>query len=102
MIFSGHTHKPALYSLSITAQMTAFLPATKAAIPLLPGQRWLTVAGSVGQPRDGNPAAAYTLLDTGKKEITFCRVPYDADEAAARIRKTGLPLRLAERLLTGQ
>ena len=69
---------------------------------MLPGRRWLAVLGSVGQPRDGNPAAAYALLDTDKKEITYCRVAYDVDEAAARIRKAGLPPWLADRLHTGK
>jgi diadenosine tetraphosphatase ApaH/serine/threonine PP2A family protein phosphatase len=99
--FCGHIHQPALYSLSITAKMTAFTPVAGAPIPMLPGRRWLAVIGSVGQPRDGNPAAAYALLDTDKKEITYCRAPYDIDEAAARIRKAGLPLWLAERLFVG-
>jgi diadenosine tetraphosphatase ApaH/serine/threonine PP2A family protein phosphatase len=100
--FCGHVHQPALYSLSITAKMTSFTPTTDAPVPMLPGRRWLAVLGSVGQPRDGNPAAAYALLDTDKKEITYCRVPYDVEEAAARIRKAGLPLWLAERLLVGK
>jgi len=100
--FCGHIHAPALYSLSITAKMTAFTPVSGAAVPMLPGRRWLAVLGSVGQPRDGNPAAAYALLDTDKKEITFCRVPYDVEEAAARIRKAGLPPWLADRLLVGK
>ncbi len=100
--FCGHVHMPALYSLSITAKMTAFTPVSGAAVPMLPGRRWLAVLGSVGQPRDGNPAAAYALLDTDKKEITYCRVPYDVDEAASRIRKAGLPTWLADRLLTGK
>lgn len=98
----GHIHKPALYCLSITAKMTAFTPTTDAPIPMLPGRRWLAVLGSVGQPRDGNPAAAYALLDTDRKQIVYCRVPYDAEEAAQRIRKAGLPLSLADRLLVGR
>lgn len=99
--FCGHIHQPALYSLSITATMTAFTIASTGPIPMLPGQRWLAVLGSVGQPRDGNPAAAYTLLDTDEKTIAFCRVPYDVDAAAARIRKAGLPPALAQRLFAG-
>jgi diadenosine tetraphosphatase ApaH/serine/threonine PP2A family protein phosphatase len=99
--FCGHIHQPALYSLSIAAIMTAFTIASTGPIPMLPGHRWLAVLGSVGQPRDGNPAAAYTLLDTDEKTIAFCRVPYDIDAAAARIRKAGLPPFLAERLFTG-
>lgn len=100
--FCGHIHQPALYSLSITAKMTSFIPTAGAPVPMLPGRRWLAVLGSVGQPRDGNPAAAYAMLDTDKKEITYCRVPYDVEEAAARIRQAGLPPSLAERLFVGK
>lgn len=100
--FCGHVHKPALYTMSATAKMTSFTPKTGAAIPLTPGRHWLAVLGSVGQPRDGNPAAAYLMMDTTKNEITFCRVPYDAETAAAAIRKNGLPTSLAERLLVGR
>jgi len=99
--FCGHIHTPALYSMSATAKMTAFTPTTDVPIQLLPGRRWLVVLGSVGQPRDGNPAASYLMLDTDKREITYCRAPYDVAEAAARIKKKGLPLWLADRLFTG-
>jgi diadenosine tetraphosphatase ApaH/serine/threonine PP2A family protein phosphatase len=82
--------------------MTAFTPTTSAAVPLLQGRRWLVVLGSVGQPRDGNPAASYAMLDTDKREITYCRAPYDVEQAAAAIRKKGLPIWLANRLLVGK
>ena len=58
--------------------------------------------GSVGQPRDRNPAAAFALYDTVSSEITYCRVPYDVETAAQRIRDSGLPLWLAERLFMGR
>ncbi|KIZ41640.1 metallophosphoesterase, partial [Rhodopseudomonas palustris] len=79
-----------------------FVPTADIPVHLLPGRQWLAVLGSVGQPRDGNPAAAYALYDTDKREITFCRQPYDVDEAARRIRRNGLPLWLADRLLVGK
>jgi diadenosine tetraphosphatase ApaH/serine/threonine PP2A family protein phosphatase len=100
--FCGHIHQPALYSMSPTGKMTAFTPTSGVAVQLLPGRRWLAVLGSVGQPRDGNPAAAYLMLDTDRREITYCRVPYDVEQAAARIRSKGLPPRLADRLLVGR
>jgi diadenosine tetraphosphatase ApaH/serine/threonine PP2A family protein phosphatase len=81
--------------------MTAFTPVTGVPIPLLPGRRWLAVLGAVGQPRDGNPAASWALLDTTKNEITYCRTPYDVAGAAAAIRAQGLPTFLSERLLQG-
>lgn len=101
MSFCGHIHQPALYSMSVAATMTAFTPTTNAAIPLLPGRRWLAVLGSVGQPRDGNPAASYAMLDTAKRELTYCRAPYDIEAAATQIRKRGLPPWLADRLFVG-
>jgi diadenosine tetraphosphatase ApaH/serine/threonine PP2A family protein phosphatase len=100
--FCGHIHSPALYCMSATGKMTSFTPVTGVPIPLLPGRRWLAVLGAVGQPRDGNPAASYLLLDTAKREITYCRVPYDVEQAAARIRERGLPTWLADRLLLGK
>jgi len=69
---------------------------------LLPGRRWLAVLGSVGQPRDRNPAASYLMLDTRRREVTYCRAPYDVEAAAAAIRKAGLPTALANRLLVGR
>jgi len=102
LTFCGHIHTPALYSMSATAKMTAFTPTTDAAIPLLPGRRWLAVLGSVGQPRDGNPAASYALFDTAKRELTYCRAPYDIEAAALQIRTHGLPPWLADRLFLGQ
>jgi len=98
----GHVHRPALYTMSATGKMTGFTPVTGSAIHLLPGRRWLAVLGAVGQPRDGNPAACYVMLDTKRRELTYCRAPYDVEEAAARIRNKGLPSWLAERLLVGK
>ena len=99
--FCGHIHRPALYTMSATAKMASVTPTTGVAMPLLPGRRWLAVLGSVGQPRDGNPAASYAMLDTTKNELTYCRAPYDIETAAAAIRSKGLPTWLADRLFMG-
>ena len=98
----GHIHRPALYTMSATGKMTAFIPAAGAPIHLLPTRRWLAVLGSVGQPRDGNPAASYAILDTVRRELSYCRAPYDVDVAAARFRSKGLPAWLADRLSMGR
>jgi diadenosine tetraphosphatase ApaH/serine/threonine PP2A family protein phosphatase len=82
--------------------MTSFVPTWGVPVQLLGGRRWLAVLGSVGQPRDGNPAACFAMFDTNSREITFCRIPYDVEAAAARIRENGLPLWLADRLLVGR
>jgi diadenosine tetraphosphatase ApaH/serine/threonine PP2A family protein phosphatase len=100
--FCGHIHRPALYSISITAKMTSFVPITGVPVQLLRGRQWLAVLGSVGQPRDGDPAAGFAMFDTVSGEITYCRVPYDVEAAAQRIRDNGLPRWLADRLTAGR
>jgi diadenosine tetraphosphatase ApaH/serine/threonine PP2A family protein phosphatase len=100
--FCGHIHQPALYSLSATAKMTSFVPTSGIPVNLLKGRQWLAVAGSVGQPRDHNPAACFLTYDTLSREITYCRVAYDVEAAATRIRDAGLPAWLADRLLQGR
>jgi diadenosine tetraphosphatase ApaH/serine/threonine PP2A family protein phosphatase len=100
--FCGHIHRPALYSMSVTARMTSFVPTAGMGVQLLKGRRWLVVLGSVGQPRDGNPAACFATYDTETREIAYCRVPYDVETAAGRIKANGLPLWLAERLTQGR
>ncbi len=100
--FCGHIHRPALYSMSATARMTSFVPTSGIGVQLLAGRRWLAVLGSVGQPRDGNPAACFATYDTETREITYCRIPYDVDTAASRIREKGLPRWLADRLMQGR
>jgi diadenosine tetraphosphatase ApaH/serine/threonine PP2A family protein phosphatase len=99
--FCGHIHRPALYSMSVTAKMTSFIPTSGVPVQLLGGRHWLAVLGSVGQPRDGDPAASFVTFDTASREITYCRVPYDVEAAARRIRDNGLPPWLADRLAVG-
>jgi diadenosine tetraphosphatase ApaH/serine/threonine PP2A family protein phosphatase len=64
--------------------------------------RWLINPGSVGQPRDGDPRAAWLELDTETWRATFRRIPYDVDRAADAIIATDLPEHLARRLYVGQ
>jgi predicted phosphodiesterase len=63
---------------------------------------WLLNPGSVGQPRDGEPRAAWLLLDTEEWTARWRRVEYPIDEAASAIEKAGLPKVLADRLYEGQ
>jgi predicted phosphodiesterase len=63
---------------------------------------WLLNPGSVGQPRDGDPRAAWLLLDTGAETAEWRRIEYDVAGAAAAIRAARLPDSLAERLKYGQ
>ncbi|MCK1274341.1 metallophosphoesterase family protein [Bradyrhizobium sp. 61] len=100
--FCGHIHRPALYSMSVTAKMTGLVPKTDVSVPLLRGRQWLAVLGSVGQPRDGDPSAAFVLFETVSCQITYCRAPYDIASAANKIRENGLPPWLADRLSQGR
>lgn len=101
LILCGHVHVPLLASCDIggVVRAQAFRPGLP--IPLIPSRRWLAVVGSVGQPRDGVAQAAWALVDTEKRELTFRRTPYDVGAAVAKVRAAGLPEALAIRLLKG-
>jgi predicted phosphodiesterase len=58
--------------------------------------------GSVGQPRDGDSRASFAVLDTGAREITWYRVPYDVEAARDAVLQADLPRRIGDRLLSGQ
>ena len=99
--FCGHTHVPALFHMSMTGKFASFDPVERVEIPLTPQRRWLAVIGSVGQPRDRDPAACYAVLDDERDVLTYVRVPYDIASAAQKIRAAGLPRMLSERLFEG-
>ena len=99
--FCGHTHVPSLFHMSVTGKFAGFDPIDRVEIPLTARRRWLAVIGSVGQPRDHNPAACYALLDDAHEVLTYVRVPYDVDTAAKKIRNAGLPIGLSYRLYQG-
>jgi diadenosine tetraphosphatase ApaH/serine/threonine PP2A family protein phosphatase len=94
-------HDQVLYFEGARGRMKEFHPVTDTPIPIPSHRRWVTIVGSVGQPRDRNPAAAYALFDPVCRQITFCRVAYDAGAAADKIRKAGLPGSLAVRVELG-
>ncbi|HET9700784.1 MAG TPA: metallophosphoesterase family protein [Burkholderiales bacterium] len=101
LVALGHVHEPMLYHAVDGGGARAFRPLPGVAVPLSPLRRWLAIVGSAGQPRDGNPAACYALLDRGHNTYTSFRVPYDHHAAARKILAAGLPERLARRLETG-
>lgn len=100
--FCGHVHVPCLYGITAAAKLTRFKPVPGFPVPLTRPRQWLAVLGAVGQPRDGNPAACYGLLDTEAATLTWMRVPYDIATAAGKIRAAGLPSNLALRLFEGR
>jgi diadenosine tetraphosphatase ApaH/serine/threonine PP2A family protein phosphatase len=64
-------------------------------------ERLIINPGSVGQPRDSNPDAAYAILDTDQDHWEYRRVPYDIEETQRRMSAQGLPARLVARLQKG-
>lgn len=97
----GHVHQPRYFHGLDGRPLESFVPSAGMPVPLLRARRWVAVLGAVGQPRDGNPAAAYAVLDSAKGHIIQHRVPYDVETAAQKIRDAGLPDQLASRLHSG-
>jgi diadenosine tetraphosphatase ApaH/serine/threonine PP2A family protein phosphatase len=101
-VFGGHVHEQTLYYRGAGTKLMCFNPTPGVAVPMPKHRRWLATIGSVGQPRDGNSQAMYALFDTTKSRLTFHRVSYDHDTAAAAIRQAGLPAYFADRLELGR
>lgn len=68
----------------------------------LGAERFVANPGGLGQPRDGDPRAAYAVLDLDARELTFHRAAYDIEATQAKIRDAGLPPILADRLSQGR
>lgn len=96
----GHTHYPMLYAQDDdgVSEMVGAAGIGSA----LPGGRLMLNPGSVGQPRDGNPASAYLVVDLDAQALEFRRVPYDIGRTQALMREARLPTWLAERLSHGR
>lgn len=101
-VFGGHVHMQTLYYRGAATGLMKFQPTPGVAIPVPRHRHWLATIGSVGQPRDGNPQAMYALFDDVRLLLTFHRVHYDHQAAAAAIRRAGLPAFFADRLGQGR
>jgi predicted phosphodiesterase len=99
--FIGHSHVALSFTRLEGAPATGETRAGGADIELSKGE-WLINPGSVGQPRDGDPRAAWLLFDTATSTARYYRTDYDIASAQAAIRAAGLPDSLAERLQYGQ
>jgi len=95
--FFGHTHFQSCFQNNT---MTPFSKPSK--IKIKPGHKYLINVGSVGQPRDGNPEAAYGIYDLETNTVTLCRVPYDIEIAQQKMLDANLPNILALRLAIGK
>ncbi|MBI3332802.1 MAG: metallophosphoesterase family protein [Candidatus Omnitrophica bacterium] len=95
--FIGHTHLPGAY-IEEGGRVT-FHRFSRMEVP--PSGKLLVNVGSVGQPRDGDPRAAYCIYDSQAGELSIRRLPYPIAQAQAKIRKAGLPELFADRLAHG-
>ncbi len=105
VIFFGHTHVPSLFVLDEGSSgpflEVRLLAGERQQLNLEDGRRYLINPGSVGQPRDRDPRAAYGIYDSKIRRFYHYRVVYSAAEARRRIIRVGLPPMLGDRLLHG-
>ncbi len=94
----GHTHIPA----AIGDGRVIYEIAQGYTLKMKPLTPYLVNPGSVGQPRDGNPDAAYAVLDLAERTVTFKRAAYDIEDTCRRVLKAGLQRHLADRLRVGK
>jgi diadenosine tetraphosphatase ApaH/serine/threonine PP2A family protein phosphatase len=98
--FVGHSHLPVLYYKKpgkVTVNVSFIYPGDTTVLP----KKSIVNPGSVGQPRDHDPRAAYTIFDTVDKTWTQHRVAYDIGEVQERMKLVGLPLEYIQRLDMG-
>ncbi len=98
--FGGHTHKPIVWVMGRKRGLE--IMEAKARVSLAEPGRYFVNVGSVGQNREGEPAACYVLFDPEKREIEYRRIAYDVEAAQERIMAAGLPKILAMRLERGR
>jgi diadenosine tetraphosphatase ApaH/serine/threonine PP2A family protein phosphatase len=98
----GHTHVPAAFHFDGGARTVGGLRGARVDIAVDAEARYLVNCGAVGQPRDGDPRAAFGMLDTETRTLTLMRVEYDVAGAQAKIVAAGLPDVLAQRLAVGR
>jgi predicted phosphodiesterase len=105
VIFFGHTHVPSMFVLRTGAEGASLrarlLSGRKVVVDLEENERYLINPGSVGQPRDRDPRAAYAIYDSRARRLHLYRVLYRVETARRRIIQAGLPSVLGDRLLYG-
>lgn len=97
LCFFGHTHVPLAFEKTDTVRFGLY---NKIRVGI--GKKYFINVGSVGQPRDGDPRAAYVVYDAENKLVELRRVPYDIKKTQKEIIDQGLPPRLAARLAAGR
>lgn len=101
LCFVGHSHRPGVWSLGSAGPDHDDAPRPGTPVTLDAGRRYIVNVGSVGQPRDRDPRAAYAIWDQDARTVTIRRVGYDVRQAAMKIIAAGLPRALADRLADG-
>ena len=101
LCFFGHTHLPCIYVADTATVASEQLSGEERSWELESGLRYLINPGSIGQPRDRDPRAAYMTYDSDSRSVRWHRVEYRVRRAQRRIRRAGLPELLAERLEYG-
>jgi predicted phosphodiesterase len=99
LTFFGHTHQQGGFQVKSKGKIALLNP--HRVLRLAPRSKYLVNPGSVGQPRDGDPDAAYAIYSPAERRIDFRRVVYDAKATGKKIVEAGLSERLASRLLVG-
>jgi predicted phosphodiesterase len=99
--FFGHSHIPSVFTLEKNSIRVEVVRGERTRLVLDPKKRYLINPGSIGQPRDRNPHAAYAIFDASERIVFFDRVPYDVARAREKILKAGLPPMLGDRLPLG-
>ncbi len=99
--FFGHSHIPSVFSLEPHGIRVDVVRGDRVRLRLKRDCRYLINPGSIGQPRDRNPAASFAFYDTEERAVTFERVEYDVEKAREKIHRAGLPGMLGDRLLMG-
>lgn len=94
----GHSHVQLCFRLSADSQCERFLPDSMRVVDLSKGNRFFINPGSVGQPRDYDPRAAYAILDTSAGTVSFQRVAYDIPATQRKMDAAHLPVNLIRRL----
>ena len=101
LTFFGHTHIPTLFTGNGGAAEVQILEPDEAGLELAADRFYLINPGSVGQPRDRDPRAAFMLFDSDERRVWLHRVHYPLEDAQRRILDAGLPPVLAQRLAVG-
>jgi predicted phosphodiesterase len=106
VVFFGHTHLQGGFTLKGeemgVLQFKPTADAPFATLSIEKGTTYLLNPGSIGQPRDGDPRAAFAIADLDKHIVEFWRVPYDIEDVQRRMTQAGLPEPLIMRLSFGR